>query len=1133
MFMKISVAFMVLVLALTGVAHAASEPEEITLFKQGKAALERGAPREAAVFFESSLAICTAQYNTQCRVVNLTELGGVYDQLGKRDQALVAFQEVLRLKRQANAPPEVVMASLNAVGEAQFALGRYDEALATFEEANAMAERLGIREVSSDLLNGIGMAQFGLNRLDRALASFTASLRLRRELGAPKEIVVQSLNNIGSVYLSSGQHGQALPYLEEALAIFREAGNAEAIATGLNNLGYAYASLNRHDQALACYEEALALRKPLNTPRETATVFNNTGLLFVAMGRHDDAVARHKAALNIRTGAGDRKGIAESLSNLGFAYNAVGEYDTALNRFEEALKLHEALNDRRAMSTGLNNLASVYDTLGQYEKALQYHERALALRRELNIPADVAITLNNMGMIQLNLGRYDKALALFEESLALKRQSQLSPETVAVSLNNIGTVYDAVGRRDKALDYYGQALAIRREQRLWRSVGQSLSNIGTVYLALKRYPEAEAAFREAEQEINRADRGVKGNPGLVEVYLATGAPERALRLLDTMAPDWRTDDANRIQYHTQRGLALKGLGRLKEATADLLTAMELCEATRYRVKDRGGIFASGFAGGRIRSYRALVSVLAERALAGDLADARLTALGKDTAESAFRVAESIKARTLLESMAEVRRATRRRVIPEEWKRKEQSLVHRLAALDGQWETAFRSGEAALKALNAKRAALDTQFQELIATFRTRFPRYSALYYPSPMPAGKLPLKSDETVLEYVFGDDACYLFVVKKGGVTQVVKIAMPPAELNKRVTALMAPLYANQPGQYSDKLARELGDALLPGQARGITAGTKVVVVPDGPLGLVPFGALMTSGPGSAGYLDDRWVLTYEHSASALALDRLLRPVKAKKPLFALANPVFDQNDPRYVAFKQGKTAAPPVKAEAGRYAFRGLSVQAKAGGGTGAPVAWQQAVFNPLPETETEVRAIAAGLGVKPAPPDVLLGLNANKTTFLKSRLEEYRFLHFATHADLPGTVQGIKEPFILLGQVANDAEDQGFLTLSEITELQLNADMVMLSACDTGKGELVAGEGVANLAAAFQHAGARSVVSSLWQVASDVAVDYMKSFYGHLKGTGNRAVALSRARQEIKRTHPSPFFWAVFAFYGDGGQ
>ena len=156
---------------------------------------------------------------------------------------------------------------------------------------------------------------------------------------------------------------------------------------------------------------------------------------------------------------------------------------------------------------------------------------------------------------------------------------------------------------------------------------------------------------------------------------------------------------------------------------------------------------------------------------------------------------------------------------------------------------------------------------------------------------------------------------------------------------------------------------------------------------------------------------------------------------------------------------------------------------------------------------------------PPDVLLGVSATETNLRNVALKDYRYLHFATHADLPGKIQGIKEPFIIMGQVENKGKDDGFLTLSEVLELKLDADMVVLSACSTGKGKMMEGEGVANFARAFQHAGAKSVVVSLWEVASEPAVEYMKAFYGHLKAGKSRAEALRLSRKEIKAKIPQP--------------
>ena len=165
------------------------------------------------------------------------------------------------------------------------------------------------------------------------------------------------------------------------------------------------------------------------------------------------------------------------------------------------------------------------------------------------------------------------------------------------------------------------------------------------------------------------------------------------------------------------------------------------------------------------------------------------------------------------------------------------------------------------------------------------------------------------------------------------------------------------------------------------------------------------------------------------------------------------------------------------------------------------------------------------------MLLNINANETNFRKTNLKDYRYIHFATHADLPGKVQGIKEPFIILGQVENETKDDGFLTMSEVLDLKLDADLVVLSACVTGKGKIMEGEGVSNFARAFHHAGARSVLVSLWEVASNETVEYMESFYRHIKQGKTKSEALTLARKEIKSKYPNPFYWAVFILHGEG--
>ena len=582
-----------------------------------------------------------------------------------------------------------------------------------------------------------------------------------------------------------------------------------------------------------------------------------------------------------------------------------------------------------------------------------------------------------------------------------------------------------------------------------------------------------------------------------------------------------------MEYHTQYGLALKGKDNLRESASELLKAVSIVEEIRHGVSEKGGFFTGGGYISRLMPHRLLVSVFSERAMAGEMIGEEFKPYGKDFASAALYFAELTKARTLLESMAGAARKHDEPEMPSEIKIKEDSILKQLSEIEDNWETAYKKGETVFNKLLKRKEGLDKELNSLISEIRTKYPRYAAFKYPKPIPAEELSLKENEVLIEFALTGDEGYVFVIRKGGVNRIHRINIHREALEEKVKSFMEPLNTGKPSEFSIKASKELYEILLSQAMKDVKDTERLIIVPDGILGLLPFEALITKEGRDykdSLYVGDKWTITYSQSATALALTRLLKPSEAKKPLFALGNPVYDKSDPRYIAYKKGDSqqiAAKDVK----QYAYRGLTVLPK------GEREWEEVIYSSLPETEDEVREIARLFGIKPEMPDVLLNISANETNFRNTFLKDYHYIHFATHADLPGKVQGIKEPFIILGQVENRGNDDGFLTLSEVLELKLDADMVVLSACSTGKGKMMEGEGVANFARAFQHAGAKSVVVSLWEVASEPAVEYMKIFYGHLKAGKSRAEALRLARNVMKAKYPNPFYWAVFILYGEG--
>lgn len=813
-----------------------------------------------------------------------------------------------------------------------------------------------------------------------------------------------------------------------------------------------------------------------------------------------------------------------------------GNYQDALIAYERSLKLARQEKFRQGMVINLSSLGFLYGVLGQYDKALLHLEEGLKLARELKLSHEIAVCLNSLGGVYFFSSQYDKALEHFEEAIKVP-QGLTTPSEVAAHHNNLGVVYGSLGNYPTALEHFEEALRLRKQLKKAEDIAATLNNLATLYLFQQRYPEAERTSREADAVQQTTRIPWRGRAVLSEVYLATQRYAAALALLQESTPAWHESDDYRVLFHTQHGLALHGSGRLPEASQALVKAVSLAEDLRQRTPDRLAFFGVDPQGGRLRPYRALVATLAERALQGEQHDPAFAPYGQSLASAALYFSEATKARVLLESMAAAARQTTKIALPPDIRAEENALLAELAALHERWGEAYQRGEAALQSFVERKQRLTQTLQTLTARLRREYPRYAALHYPQPVPLDALPLKAQEVLLEYAVGEEATYLFRVSNQRLDKIWRINVRKDDLERQVRSFLEPLQqesGSARGLFAPTQGHNLYRLLMAEALQGIAPGTKVLIVPDGVLGVLPFEALVVT-PGTdvktSRFLGETWQFSYYQSASVLAFLRTLPPSAAPKPLFALGHPVYDQQDPRYVAYQQ-RLPAPVLQAQAlSAYAYRGRATP-RAGARTargeesGAIVS-----YPPLPETASEVKTIAQLFQTPLRPPDVLLDVSANETQLRQSPLSHYRYLHFATHADLPGKLQGINEPFLLLGQVENLAKDDGVLTLSKVLDMRLDADLVVLSACVTGRGQALEGEGVMNFARAFHQAGARSVVVSLWEVASNETADYMTRFYRYLQAGKSKTEALALARKEIKSLYPHPFFWAAFILHGEG--
>ncbi len=1057
-----------ILILLPEIASAQPKSEAEKLWELADKAYKEKRYKEAIYYYEKSLALCGSDY--ECFASNYNGLGSSYEDMGDENKALFYYEKAIDVNRKWGNK-EWLADNLFLAGSIYHKKFRnYEKAYRYLEESRKLFSELGAKESLPIVLYTLGVIELDTGRYEKALLSLDESLKLYKEKG-DEYSVGACFSQIGMVYSKMGQHEKALKYFEDSLRIAKKHKDPEAISIVLRQIADTYCDLYKHDQAISYYEEAIQIQKKNNLIKELGVTLNNFGSMYMDLA----------------------------------------QYEKTLLNYEEALKLAKQQNDTPTIATLLNNIGLVYAKLGNSDKAIMYYQQSLKLERDLKRPVSLTYVLNNIGMEYFRVDKYSDALKYLYEALEIDRKLN-NPHLLETRLNNIGAVYLKQGR---------------------------LKEAENIFLERKKL--------EAKIKPNRLL-----HPGLIEVYLKTGRYDEALRLANEIPPTWQNNKTRHFEYYIQTGMALKGTGNLQESAIHFMNAINIIEDMRQSVTERAQFFIGGGYYSRLTPYREIISVLvgmSEKDL-NLMPGSRMTfkpeassyevrtrrsafnflTYGQNPASAAFYFSELTKARTLLEAMAEVRKKTESAEIAQELRERERHLHQELSYVDSIWEEALKKGEHVVKQLQARREGVKKQLDELIEVLRKRYPRYAALYYPLPVKAEDLPLKENEVLFEYAVTDDATYLFIVRKGGVKSLIKIPVKREDLEEKIKSFIEPMNLKKPERFSVQHAKKLYEMLLSDALKEIRENERIIIVPDGILGLLPFEALVIKegiGIKDSLYVADKYTITYYQSATILALNRILKKPEPEKTLFALGNPVYTADDPRYIAWKQGKREH--YLANLNQYAFRGLAIKEKWGAITESDKE-KRLEFPPLPETEQEVREIARIMGVKPTPPQILLSVFASETNLKKAGLEKYRYIHFATHASLPGMIQGINEPFILLGQVENQGDD-GFLILSEVAGMRLNADMVVLSACVTGVGKEVEGEGVVNFARAFQQAGARAVVVSLWEVASEPTVEYMKTFYSHLNSGKSMSEAMKLTRSEIKAKYPSPFYWAVFILHGEG--
>ncbi|HEX5720665.1 MAG TPA: CHAT domain-containing protein [Thermoanaerobaculia bacterium] len=932
-------------------------------------------------------------------------------------------------------------------------------------------------------------AEWASLKVGRDVEAGRRALELWRALGDRFQ-EARAHSQLGRALASSQQTDESLACFEKALALQRELKDREGLAETLRQMGRTLRLIGEERRALEAFQESLSLWQELGRPDNAAADLILVGHVHQGFGDTGDALAAYERGLELSREAGDKVQQCQALNSLGRLRSLLGQPLQALDDFKKALDL--AHSSRRASNEAeiLSNLGSLYQDLGMPHDALEHFAKAREIFHALKDKEREAIALNNLGNLLFQLGALEDARELLDQSLLL----QHDPRNQALTLVSLSRIAEELGDLKGAALQIGKALKLQRHARHRAGEAESLRAQGLLLLETGDAVQAEKRLRESlviYEELGRRSRAAAARRGLGRALAVQGRSEEARQ-----AYEEARGQAEELGDVGAQALTVAEQGRLEHLAGNLPAARERLEAALVLMES----FRSEVSGDRLRASQfAAVREIYERYV-DVLMQLHRADPKKGLDAKAFEAAEQSRARGLLDVLARARVDTRDG--DPELMEQELRLRQQLNA-----KAALRINLGDDEASLARSKALGEEIEELTAAHGivegrlTVGSSYESLKNPSLSFREIQGLLDGETVLmEYLLAEPRSYLWVVSS---TSLQAFELPGRnEIGRVARSLHEQL--KSPGDQDAASQRKDRDhlaRLVLGPALDAIAGRRLVIVADGALQYIPFAALHVRSRAEGKLVP----LVVEHEIGFLPSAAVLKEIRragAGRPqrptaIAVLANPAYDgtQSRPRRV----------------GDLTTRGSGLER---------LPWT------LQEAEG-IKAVAEGRKVL-----LRTGHEATRELVTSGELEPYRALHFATH----GLLDSDHPELSMLALSQRDAKGQpldAFLSLQDLYSLRLQADLVVLSGCETGLGRELRGEGLIGLTHGFLHAGASQVVASLWPVRDRAAAELMQRFYRSMLRDGLRPTAALRAAQiEIweNRTWRDPYFWAAFVAQGD---
>lgn len=876
-------------------------------------------------------------------------------------------------------------------------------------------------------------------------------------------------------------------------------------------------SENRYEKAMRSIEKlelALPLFEKLNDLQGQAnTLFQIGDITANEYGKNETAIQIFEKALQIWEKIDDDAGKAMCLTKAAYEFRDSGLTEKSLAYFNAALLLQRKINDPLGESVTLSYLCRLYNDTQKFQEGFEACRTSLNISKDTN-PINDYLTYLNFGALYENTGDSDNSIRNYQTSLerASLVKEFLNPIRVANVKGNIAIILHIQKKFDEALNYYQEVISVSEKVKRPIFTAYFCKQASFVYLDLNQYDKALEYAQKSLSILRQVDpRRRQGALNAVgKSYEALGQFDKAREMFIEAV---EVNRQNKDLY--AKATSLYNLAQLEKKSGNLEKASDAVhEAVNHseiiRAKLLGKNQRSTYLGILKKYYDLEIELLA------DLYEKNHDA---GYLEKAWQQHEKVRARSLLENFLE-NGFNLNQIVPKEFFQKEQTLLESVAEAETKRTEAKKTNN-----LNAQKEAeanlqksLD-DYQVLQEEVRRNNPKFSEINQLQNFTFADAQKTLDEStsILEFSLGDNQSYAWLIGKNSV----KMAKLPSrnDLNKTARDFYSALTDRNSATENSSIEKSLllSQQILQPFYDDLSKTKRLVVIADGSLQLIPFSALSLSTEKYQPLVETIETVSLPSFSSFVYLreNKTVRRLNTDKTLAIFADPVFYSNDERFAKNKVNQKNFEKLdkNSDALAQTLRDFGIEK----------------LSRLPFSRIEAEEIEK---FAPQQTTLAMGTKASRSKFLSGDFSNYRFLHFATHGflnqqnpDLSGLVLSLYDE--------KRQPQNGFLRVIDLYSLRLNADLVVLSACQTGLGKDVDGEGIVGLTRGFMYAGASGIVSSLWRVEDRATAELMKHFYyAMLKENKSPSAALQYAQNKLRQTprFNKPQNWAAFTLTGE---